>query len=232
MRKIFWLLLVICSCCNAITCYDSILIKTGDEERPVTRIHGQLFYQSTGQNSQLEGVFFPFYGILSYKDSKTNLPFWFIKPGAGDYLTSNQFSANMKSQFYNELTASGTDSDIWDSYWYSNFGLFLDDTYKVVYIKEKLSKSKTMFRLGGLDNAKTSYRITNSLFSENVRNEIIGPLNTYFVNNKIEKDLFVNTKSPIKTFEVPIDTSFTVYNEVAHQINNYIKSSSSDWYCT
>lgn len=232
MRKIFWLLLVICSCCNAVTCYNSILIKTAEGERSVTRIQGQLFYQSTGQNSKLKGIFFPFYGILSYQDGDISLPFWFIKPGAADLLNIPEVPENLKRQFSLELSASGKEGDIWNRYWYSDFGQFMR-IHSSEYIENKLKNSEAMLRLGSLDNAKTSYRITNSRFSENLHNEFIAEINSYFENKiRLKKDLTINTESPQKIFSVPKNASFTTENGVANQINNYIKSSSSDWHCS
>lgn len=208
---------------NAMTCYKSIRIDTLGEQnesytsRYVTRINGQLFYKSTGLNSSLSGIYFPFYGILSINNK---IPFWYIKPGHGE-LNVDDKSVNTK-----------TPEQIWDSYKYSEFGTFMNH-HDMDYIEQNLHKSEAQLRFGGYEAAKTSYEITDSSFSNNLNNPFVAELNSYFENIiKLQKTLSVNTLNPIKSFIQSKPDSFDSANKLANEINLYIENSPNDWACS
>ncbi len=223
MKKILIWVLPILSCyTNAVICYNSIEIATFGEEkyhtttRYVTRINGQLFYKSTGLNSSLSGIYFPFYGILSNKE----IHFWYVKPGF-EKIVVNGKAIDTKSI-----------SQIWNSYVNSEFGTFMN-AHDSEYIEKNLHQSEAQKRFGGYDTAKTSYGIMDSNFSGHLDEPFVAELNSYFENStKIKKKIMVNINHPVRSFVESSPPTFKTINDLSNEINHYIEDSPEDWACS
>jgi hypothetical protein len=223
MKKTILLLVLAVTSVNSFAerCFSSgqlnLLDDHGEvESRLVTRIDGQLYYQSTGINSRYKNMYFPFYG-LEFINSQEGR-------NAGVWIKKTRTDNNT----------------IWSTYMTNNtFFNWSDELWKDPasrFIETEIRNSEIPYRLGGIDTARTSYRIyelPNSAMNQNWGpiyrgNPFIEELYYIFHDvEQIQQDYLVSPVAGINFSEVGNEPANK--QSIVNEFNNYVQNSQNSW---